>query len=316
MKGTVEIMTSYPIVQLTKVRDLDVGEVGGRTSYLHSASGLVWSERNFHVIADDSVHMATFEIGSRRPGRLTRLLAENLPRGPALRKRAKPDFEVLVALPPDRNHPYGALLAMGSGSTPHRRRGVLVVLSADGRPLQTIQVDLEKLLFATFRSSFSEVNIEGAILTEGQLILFLRGNLGDPRNAVIRFDAVNLGEALRAGATLPKPEILLVDLGRIEDVPLSFTDAARVGENLLYTAVAERTANAYDDGDVAGSAIGLLSPDLDVSAHWLLAPAIKYEGIAGAILDQGIGVWLVSDADDPSRPSSLYEGIIPLHRQQ
>lgn len=48
------------------------------------------------------------------------------------------------------------------------------------------------------------------------------------------------------------------DLGWMEGVRLSFTDATLVRSGILYSAAAEDSPDAVLDGEVAGSALGLI----------------------------------------------------------
>ena len=73
-----------------------------------------------YVIADDEHHLGVFSTGDhRKAGRLLRLRRGTLPLDTSARKRRKPDFEALVALPPFGAYPNGALFALGSGSKPN-----------------------------------------------------------------------------------------------------------------------------------------------------------------------------------------------------
>ena len=123
-------MMSTPI-QLTKLRDLTVQPrtASDATAFISAASGLVRVDRTFHVIADDELHLGMFPVEGEAAGTLLRILPGDLPREPTARKREKPDFEALVRLPPVTTYPNGALLAIGSGSTPRRHRCVLLPLT-------------------------------------------------------------------------------------------------------------------------------------------------------------------------------------------
>jgi hypothetical protein len=100
-------------------------------AYLSAASGLVRVRQRLFVVADDELHLAMFEEPSSAAdspapavGTLLQLLDGKLPKDAGKRKKAKPDFECLAALPPLPGCPAGALLALGSGSRPNRETGV------------------------------------------------------------------------------------------------------------------------------------------------------------------------------------------------
>ena len=97
---------------------------------LSAASSLVAVGRQLYVVADDEHHLAVFDRGDPTSGTLLRLFEDELPPLHRDRKRAKPDLESLLQLPASQAHPHGGLLALGSGSRPQRRRGI--VLDFDG----------------------------------------------------------------------------------------------------------------------------------------------------------------------------------------
>lgn len=297
-------------IELRRLRDLDVEDGAGQRRAIGAGSGLVRAGRHFHVIADDSPHLASFAAGSTAPGRLTPLLPGVGDAWP-LAKAQKPDFEALALLPPSPRRPHGALLAMGAGSTEARRRGALIALDASGGPGGTSAVDLGPTLFAPLLGVFPQTNIEGALVVGSRLLLFHRANIGDPRNAVALFALDGALAALEGGAPPAAPEIAFVDLGSAGGVPLGFTDACLCGEAIVFTAVAERTANAYDDGAVVAACLGVLSGAGKVLARWPLSPLLKYEGVEVVETAGGRDVWLVTDADDPASRSGLYAGRLP-----
>src|ERR1044072_5392942 len=122
------------MIALTKLRDLDLaaGPAAGRPAHLSAASGLACINSFIYVVADDELHLGVFRNGHREPGHLIRLFDGELPDAKADRKRQKPDLEALTLLPACEGHPHGLLLALGSGSTPNRRRGALLGLDAQG----------------------------------------------------------------------------------------------------------------------------------------------------------------------------------------
>ncbi len=122
------------MLSVTKIRDLTlIGPSSrGRPAHVSAASGLVRIKSYLYVIADDEFHLAVFRCGDASPGNLIRLMDGTLPADNASRKKQKPDFECLTLVPAFADFPYGALLALGSGSRPSRNRGVLMALDAEG----------------------------------------------------------------------------------------------------------------------------------------------------------------------------------------
>ena len=295
----------------------------GRPAHVSAASALVRAGEHLYVVADDENHLGVFAARGTQPGVLVPLLAQPLPLAAGERKRAKRDFESLVRLPAFEDHPDGALLALGSCSKPNRCLGVLARLDRRGALDGTRrEIDLEALRDA-LESRFGRLNIEGALVRGGELVLLQRGNKGDRRNALIR-----LGRD-RAGATedhLPRPrdralgalarhatigvealiDIVEVDLGSVGEVPLGFSDGAALADGrIAFTAIAEDTGDSYADGPCQGAAIGVMSGDGRIDRLEPVEPACKVEGIEAWMEGPGIHALLVTDADDSSVPAAL-----------
>jgi hypothetical protein len=268
-----------------------------------------------YVIADDEHHLGVFPASGRAPGTLVRVRRGTLPVGKRKRKRAKPDFESIVALPPFDGHPSGALLALGSGSRPNRRAGALLALYPDGTIKGVAHaVDL-RLLYSALAGEFREVNVEGAFVDDNHLSLLQRGSKGDPRNARVRLTLAPVLAALAAGRPIPRgalSHIAEFRLGTIAGVPLCFTDGATgFRGGFAFTAVAEDIDDSYADGACAGSAIGIAGADDRLHALWRLEPVLKVEGIAARIIRKTIELTVVTDADDVTIAARLLRIRMP-----
>lgn len=284
-------------------------------AYLSAASGLVRVRQRLYVVADDELHLGIFDdvgVADQPPavGALLRLLDGHLPKDKGKRKKAKPDFESLVHLPPLPGCPAGALLALGSGSRPNRETAVLVALDVHGAPNgRMAEVDLAAL-YAPLRKRFGDLNIEGILVVSGELLLLQRANQGGAPNACVRFDW-NLMAPWLAGLQAQPPVAKTVqplELGSVNGVPLGFTDGAALhGGAWAFSAVAERTDDSYTDGACIGAVIGSVGPDGRLQQMHLLAGAPKVEGLA--VLADGSD-WvctLVTDPDDPAVASQLLQ---------
>ncbi|HLA32496.1 MAG TPA: hypothetical protein VJ047_15870 [Pseudomonas sp.] len=263
---------------------------------LAAASGLVCCGAELLVLADDELVLQRYSHTGVYLGQAL-LLSGELPAEPAARKRRKPDFEMLCLLPD------GRLLALGSGSTPERRRGVL--WQAGSAQL----IDLSGLYLA-LEARLTGLNLEGAVVRGEQLLLAQRGNNAGSLNAMISLDLATLLSQL-AGASLG-PESLRavtpVELGELHGVPLSFTDLCLAADGrLLFSAAAEDTDSSYLDGACAGSVLGCLA-DAQVQALWPLVGSAKIEGLC-QLADGSLR--LVNDPDDRSARSSLYSVVLP-----
>lgn len=316
-------LTSLPVSFIRHLL-LDPAQHPRAQAHLSAASGLVRLRQRLYVVADDELHLGVFEeyavpgaarADDTRPGTLVRLLEGDLPRDKGKRKKAKPDLETLAQLPPLPGCPAGALLALGSGSKPQRETGVLVALDAQGVPNGRMAcVDLEPL-YAPLRKRFVDLNIEGAFVLSGELLLLHRGNQGDARSACIRFDW-NLIAPWLAGLQ-PRPpgvkSMQMMELGDVDGVPLSLTDGTALHAGAwAFCAVAESTNSSYHDGACVGSAIGIVAPDGELRRLHLLAGAPKVEGLAAQALGSDWVFTLVTDPDDPKIPSQMLQTRMAL----
>ncbi len=304
------------MLHLTKLRDLTLATASDlqRPAYLSAASGLVRAGKNLYVVADDELHLGHFVLDDPAPGELLRIFPGELPDKKKPRKKRKPDLEVLTRLPAFAQYPHGALLALGSGSTRHRYRGALVPLGNHGEVQGAPRILDASALYETLQPEFDELNLEGAWLHGNELRLLQRGNKGNSPNAVIHLDLQPLLASLSTGDQLPalKPlGIHTMELGKIDGVPLCFSDASVLTDGRwLFTAVAEDTDSAYEDGACAGAAIGMA--DAQHRLLWMkrVMPTCKIEGIEVIRQGSGIEVLLVTDADDAAVPASLLSAAL------
>lgn len=267
---------------------------------ISAASGLVEVHETLWVVADDeNVLVGSGSGGSAGPWdeRIV-LVSDRLPADPVARKRSKPDFEAIAVLPGER------LFVLGSGSTPSRRRGVVVDL--DTRAPRVI--DLTSLYLA-LEKRLPELNIEGAIVHGAALFLAQRGNGPSAGNALVRLDLD------RTLASIEHDEISAetldcihrVELPAIHGVPLGLTDLASDGHDLYFSAAAEDSASTYDDGACLGSVLGRISEDGSVTALAALEGRAKIEGLT--VVRTGAGelrALLVADPDDREVRAQLY----------
>lgn len=264
-------------VPLEQVGTLDVA----------AGSGLVFHGGALVVVADDGLALSRYDLAGAPLGTI-RLFEGELPADPIERKRVKPDLEALVQLP-DRS-----LLAVPSGSKRRRCRGARVVGTA------VAIVDFAPL-FAALEDEIRGLNVEGAALLGNALALFTRRTGDEGCNAIIRLRLLDTLAALQQSSPRLTPALLdgvtPVDLGAIGGTPLGFTDATEIDrDTVLFSAAAEATANAIDDGPVAGCVIGRLDARGRVLSRRRVDAPLKIEGLA--IVDR-TWVYAVADADDP-----------------
>lgn len=277
-------------------------------AHLSSASGLVRAGHHAYVVADDEHHIAQFDARDpAAPLRLVRIAQGTLPAGAAQRKAAKPDLETLVLFPSRHVQEADLLVAWGSASRPQRERAFVLRLDAEGA-IAGVATEVSLSAWCQpLRERFGELNLEAAIVQGDRMHVFQRAHRGQPLNGCASFEAGAMQDWLRGASTRPPLALSMhtLDLGRVAGVPLGITDAAVLPDGgWILSAVAEDTGDAYADGACVASAIVRLDAALQVHSCQLLEGAPKVEGIAPVGSDR---CWLVTDADDPDRPSELLE---------
>jgi hypothetical protein len=319
-----EDLALRPVVTSRRaLRHADGGDpTRDRTAHVRAASGLTWMTLDgaprLVVAQDDTSFLAVIDPEPLEP-RVRAIALDHVVAGRRVfeqrlgNKKQKLDLEACTTiLLEGREH----ALVVGSGSLPIRER--LVLVDPEGR----VRVLAAPTLYAALRASSSfagsELNLEGAVAIDGRLVLFQRGN-GAASETCAAVDATCSVEltALLAhllhGAHAPAIErITPFDLGSIEGVRLTFTDATQASGRLVFLAGAEASPNAIDDGVVVGVALGMMGID-GSDARWGRvrerdgsAFLGKAEGLAlrHPGLDDG-RFWAVTDRDDPDSPSEL-----------
>jgi hypothetical protein len=201
---------------------------------------------------------------------------------------------------------------LGSGSRPNRRTGAIIGLDGEGRIQGSSQaVDLSPI-FDSLQGLFHALNIEGAVVSGDELRLLQRGNKRHSQNAVIRFQLSNFLLSLSSKRAEPiRPSsIATFELGEIDGVPLGFTDGSALPNgSIVFTAVAEDTDNAYNDGRCTGAAVGIADGD-ELLCLYRLAEPLKVEGVHATREGDAVRLLLVTDADDPAIPASLFSAVL------
>lgn len=224
-------------------------------------------------------------------------------------KSAKPDWEALTW------GPNGELLFFGSGSRPTRRHIGVAYFTPPQLTLTHLAQAPE--LYTFLQDALGptvELNIEGVIwrAQERSWWFFQRGGRQAP-SAILRCKVPEAVDPIAGLFSLPKFAFSIAvswyELGEIEGVPLAFTDAVEWQGQVFYTATAEDTPNAYEDGPVVGSAIGWIDakgqPYYTVLQDEQGAPLpLKVEGIAPQEHAEKT-FFLVTDSDRAGEPAQL-----------
>lgn len=278
-------------VELTDARPLRFAD----GAPVRAASGLARHGVRWLVVQDDATHGCLWDGHDCSPLRL-------LPPIDGLdvfdeasgTKDLKPDLEAVVTLPD------GSVLALGSGSTAARMRGVRIdagtpeVLDLSrvcARVAQELAVPADRL------------NLEGACIIGDRLRWFQRGlpSAGAPTASVdLDLDALLAGE----------PEVVATHDYDLGGVGLAVTDAVALADGrVLVCAAAEDSPTTYDDGPVVASALALLADDVvtaTAAIPLIDGQVLKVEGLG--LVEEADGVLdllAVVDADDPRVPSTV-----------
>jgi hypothetical protein len=311
-------LEDLPPLELRKLRDLTVEEpsTAGRAPHLSAGSGIVRRGDFVYVIGDDELFLGVFSASSPEPGRLERALEGDLSGEADERKKEKPDLEALTMLPPFEGHPYGALLGLGSGSSPVRQRGFSWALgpdgSLDGDPRQ---IDLEPL-YDRLRQQIDKLNIEGCSVVGDRLWLLHRGNRGGTPNLVAELELAAVMASLEGEGALAADELQAMrayDLGELEGTPLAFSDVTPLADQIVvFTASAESDPGGDADGEILGSVVGTLGADGGVQRLRAIDSKWKVEGVHASIDTGVVDLLFVCDQDDPDTPSPLLSAAMPL----
>ncbi len=297
---------------------------------------VVQDDANFLALVDPATGLAdAVTLPAGVDGRRTFSKAEGT-------KHHKLDLEACCMLADPADPEARVLVAFGSGST-DRREQVVVVGGLETGPVAEATVTLvdASALYAALRAEAAfagaELNVEGAARVgtpDGEAVrLFARGNgagnaLGGAASATCDLDAAALAAYLVGVAPSPAPppvRVVRYDLGVVAGGDrLGFTDATALGDPaarpafgvafgaegaVLYVAAAEASVDVFEDGEVGGSALGVIDPD--GGARW--APLVDADGspftekVEGVAFDDAGRLWVVVDQDDPDRPSELCE---------
>ena len=278
-----------------------------RQAHVSSASGLVMIGPHACLVADDENHLVLLPRDGieSAPLDFLRLAEGELPADAAARKRLKRDLETLLVVPATSEAP-ALLVALGSGSTPQRDFAYVLVLDASGVPQGHARRVSLTALYDLLRAALGEINIEAGLVQDDHLMLVHRAHAGDPSNALVTIAMRDMHALLHGAppATALAPVIVPLALGELDGVPLGITDAARAADGgWVFSAVAEATDNAYDDGACVGSVLGQFDAEGRLVRMQRIEGGPKVEGVAFA---SDTELWLATDADDPAKPSAMY----------
>lgn len=284
---------------IRKIREIAPGN-------LHSASAVEVFNDKLYIAGDALAWLYQFDKNYNFLGRIP--LSDDATIEPLL-KKVKPDWEAMSIV----EHPVykPQLMVIGSGSRAPQR-DVAKLLNLDSNEVSTVAH--WPLLYHNIRQNTTvEMNMEGLAQVGTKLVLLNRGNTTGG-NYIVVVDAL---------AAFQMPDVFHIIQSAPHDingVKAGFTGAFYLPDTdtLIYTATAELSDNAYDDGLVVGSAIGYfknisarlavdsLTPDAQVTLTEDTGIMGKVESMAlnRKLDDTKYEFFAVTDNDD--KPGSLY----------
>lgn len=313
-----------------KIRDLTMEKSADESSvFVSAASGMAVAGDHVYIVADDRLCLASFNLTGNAPGKWVRLFPGQLPTEHKARKAKKPDLEAICILPHSKFAKYGALLVVPSGSKDWRCNSCLLPLDQSGKISgEPLPIDFSKL-FAHLRtdlsSSIRKLNIEGVCVSGEKLLLANRGASNGIGNAIISLDLAGFLYQAYDTHHITNECFLtanVFELGKVKKVALGFTDICALPDGrLIFSAAAECTDDAYEDGACAGSTVGVIGKKFDSVSVILLDTVQKVEGVYAKPLkmnrrngqrEETAELILVTDADSESSIASMLSTEITL----
>ena len=240
-------------------------EVFAEIDGIGSASGLFLHEDLLYIICDNSGYLNEYNIKTKKLRKIQILFDKTLDQLENIPKPLKPDFEILC-------HNNNKHYMLGSGSTPKRN----LMIEFDLKTQKVIQKDLTNTytkLKAIAKIDDQNFNLEGAIFTGNEWLLFNRGNGIDAKNGIFKIQEAELAKTKQAKFNPFK-------LPNINHVESSFTDAVLVKNEIFFIATAEDTKSTYADGEILGSFISSINMQtLKLTFSNKISGKHKFEGI-------------------------------------
>lgn len=262
-----------------------------------SASGLFLHADLLYIIGDNSGYLNAYHLKTKQLHKIRVLFDAELNKLENIPKPLKPDFEILCQ--------HGdKLYILGSGSTAKRN----LMIEFDLRTQKIVRKDLIDT-YANLKT-IAEIddqnfNLEGAIFTGNEWLLFNRGNGIDSKNGIFKIEGTDLTKADRIKFNCFK-------LPNINHVESSFTDAALVNNEIFFIATAEDTKSTYTDGEILGSFVGSINlQTLKLSFSNKISDHHKFEGIT--LLSQSkhdTSFLLCEDRDTEELKTIIYKLVI------
>jgi hypothetical protein len=268
-----------------------------------SASSIQFYNGNLYLVGDDASFILILDPDYNRMGTI-KLFDHSEKRIP---KTKKSDLEASVIVNQGKED---FLIAFGSGATEKRMVALSIPLSNQSEYRGHIVYDTGLFLKGLLLLGIAEINIEGAAIVGDALVLANRSNYTHQNNYLIV-----TGQYFWLAENDPSVRIVEMILPKVKDeIPgISELQYLPSRDLLLFTASAETTPNAYDDGEVTSSYLGWiedfskkLSSSMIRVDEWIKLPNVSIDflkqKIEGLCIESEKGneliVHLVSDNDN------------------
>ncbi|MGC1631026.1 MAG: hypothetical protein WA749_02835 [Gelidibacter sp.] len=271
--------------------------------HVPSASGITKYKEDFYAIGDDSPYLFRLDKNFKLLSKTQIHSSEKL-QGNTIPKTDKPDFEAMEMVSATE------ILVLGSGSkSPERDVCILVDI---GKEITCQKYDIA-LFYEHIRSleimQGYELDIEGLAFDGHLLYIFNRG-----RNIIFSFSYPEFMAYCKTGRDFPIPKTHRYSLPKINGLEAGFSGATLLDKQpyLIFTAAVEDAPNAYDDGEILGSFIGVIKINNGEIADDFLIQQIPNPGfplkVESVIVDQILSdtqTDLVLVTDNDGAPSEV-----------
>lgn len=214
-----------------------------------SGSGIICTNDSYYIVGDDS---PTLFVLNKDLDVVKRIALQDidLKEGNRIPKPLKADYEAMELIHENE------LVIFGSGSKSPQRDVFVRVLLQHEPKIETYTITyFYNHLKSLEVLADSELNIEATAFSNDTLYLFNRN-----KNVVLSFRYEDLLAYVQGDGSLPSIKTKRIALPKINGIEAGFSGAVALKNEhkILFTASVENTSNAYDDGDILGSYIGML----------------------------------------------------------
>lgn len=224
---------------------------------LSSASGLVADGNKLYAVGDDSPWLFTL---NKQLNIKDKYVIKEYPLredGKRIQKSVKPDYEAMAMVEYELEDWF---LVLGSGSKAEVREWAYMISKDQSKSIESDLSALYAQLYAAggFYGD-QELNIEGLAIAKDKAFIFNRGNSGG--NLIFILDKAELiAYVTNQAQQVSKIDTYKVTLPTVQgfEAGLSGGEFWSDAESLVYTASVEATGDAYNDGEILGSFVGLL----------------------------------------------------------